>query len=90
MSQMSQRSTKRFSDAEQDPIRECAKGQKGGGRTRCGSDGRRGSDALTKVTSEDESRIGGLIRKPRVEDRQPEVESTSRRKKVGNLPAPKS
>ena len=48
------------------------------------------SDALTKVTSEDASRIGGLIRKPRVEDRQPEVESTSRRKKVGNLPAPKS
>jgi len=66
------------------------KAKKGGGRPRCGSDGRLGSDALTKVTSEDESRIGGLIRKPRVEDRQPEVESTSRRKKVGNLPAPKS
>ncbi len=47
-------------------------------------------DALTKLTSDDESRIVVQIKEPRVEGRQPEVESTSRRKKVGNLPAPKS
>jgi hypothetical protein len=63
MSPTSQRSTKRFSDAEQAAMRERAKEQKAaaGRGAEAKVDGE--SDALTKLTSDDESRIVALIKK---------------------------
>ena len=46
--------------------------------------------AVTKLTSDDESRIVADQGSRELRTAQPEVESTSRRKKVGNLPVPKS
>ena len=49
-----------------------------------------GSDALPKLTSDRAEDRCANQEKRELRTAQPDVESTSRRKKVGNLPAPKS
>jgi hypothetical protein len=63
MSPMSQRSTKRFSDAEQAAMRERAEEQKAAAGRGAGAKVDGESDALTNLTSDDESRIVALIKK---------------------------
>ena len=46
--------------------------------------------AMTKLTSDGQSIVLPIGTRPELRAAQPEVDSTSRRKKVGNLPAPKS
>jgi hypothetical protein len=63
MSPMSQRSTKRFSDAEQAAMRERAEEQKAAAGRGAGAKVDGESDALTNLASDDESRIVALIKK---------------------------
>jgi hypothetical protein len=63
MSPMSQRSTKRFSDAEQAAMRERAEEQKAAAGRGAGAEGRRRERRADDLTSDDESRIVALIKK---------------------------